>query len=199
LASVGLLVAVFALAGCKKVPQQTNLSALDGAGMQFDTIEQLRKLQVTDVEVQQLVLLRQDELSEQACLALIQIAHGQHQLFTNSEPVAGLIAAGLQESTILELARLDQVASWGGEAVALHLAGAPDGLILSVARRRSAGQPVISGPNLVKLRNAGMSDSQLIAQVQRGTTDEQAGQMIAQHERAATPHGFVRQPGRRRR
>jgi hypothetical protein len=199
LVSVGLLAAAFAFSGCNKVVKQTDMGPLDSAGMQFDTINQLRNLQVTDVEVQQLALVHQDGISDQTCLVLVRIAHERHQLFTNSEPVAGLIGAGLQENTIIELARLDQVTAWGGEAVALHLAGAPDALILEVARRRAAGQPVISEPNLVNLRNAGMSDSQLIAFVQRGTTDAQADQMLAQHERATTPHGFIRQQGRRRR
>jgi len=38
----------------------------------------------------------------------------------------------------------------------------------------------------------------LINFIERGTTDEQAEQMLAAHQRAMTPSGFIRQRGRRR-
>jgi hypothetical protein len=196
LLSSGLLLAACALGGCNKL-RQTDMSGLDAAGMQFEAVEQLRTLQVKDTEVQQLVLAHGAGTSDQTCVELVRIAHGRHQLFASGEAVAGLIDAGLQESSLIELARLDQLGLWAGEAQAMRLAGVSDQVIIEVARRRAAGQSTLSGSRIAALRNFGLPDRQLVAEIQRGTTDAQADQMIARRN-ALVGHSFVRQRGRRR-
>jgi len=184
-------------AGCNKA-QQTNMSALDAAGIPPEVIDQLKGLQVTEVEVQQLVLAHQAGMSDEGCIEMVRIAHSHHQPFSSAEAVTGLMNSGMKESSVLEMARLNLVPMWAGEAQAMRLAGVPESMIMIVARRRAAGQPTISGDRIVKLRNTGMPDSQIIAEIQKGTTDAQADRMIAYHEALMTTHGFVRQSGRRK-
>jgi hypothetical protein len=71
-------------------------------------------------------------------------------------------------------------------------------LILAVAQRRSQGLPVLSSAKIGDLKNAGASEATILDFVQKGLTDQQASEYIAQRERAAGGHGFVYQ-GRRRR
>jgi hypothetical protein len=80
----------------------------------------------------------------------------------------------------------------------MRLAGLSDEVILDVARRRSKGQAVVTGARLAELRDAGFSNAQLVAAVDRGMTDKEADQAIAKHDYAVGGHSFVRQQGRRR-
>jgi hypothetical protein len=187
-----------ALGGCRHI-RSTDMSPLDKAGMYFNSVEQLRQLGVNDAEVQQLVAARQGGVSDRACIELVRIAHGRHQPFSTASVVVGLIQAGLQENTVIELARLNQLALWAGEAQAMKLAGLSDSVILAVARRRAAHQPVLSGSKVAELQNAGLSETQLLAEVDRGISDSQADAIITQRTNAAGGHYFVRQTRRRRR
>ena len=81
----------------------------------------------------------------------------------------------------------------------MKLAGLSEDVVLAVARRRNAGQPVLSSAKAAELRNAGLTNPQILSAVSRGTTDAQADAIIAQRNRAAGGHGFVRQRGTRRR
>jgi hypothetical protein len=190
-----LLASLLLLAGCNKI-RQTNMSPLDSAGMHSDSIDQLHKDRVTDDEIQQLLIAGKAGMSERGCLELVSIARSRHRGFAEGETVAGLLRAGLKESSVLTLVHLDQLAGFSGEAQAMRLAGLSDDVILDVARRHAKGEAVLSGPRLAQLRNVGFSNVQLVAAVDRGITDKQAAEAIASHNNSG--HSFVRQSGRRR-
>ena len=186
------------LAGCKTKVQPTDLAPLDEAGMWFNSMDQLRGLHLTNPEVQQLVVVRQAGLTDQDCVDLVRLARSRGQMFSSGETVAALVSAGLAENSVLELAHLNQLDSWGGQAQILRLAGISDAVIMDAARRRAAGQTVLSGAKISDLQNAGLSQSELLAILDRGTSDAEADAFIARKKYLASGHSFVRQRGRRR-
>ena len=183
--------------GCKR-NQTTDLTPLDKAGVWFNDVQQLRDLGLTDAEVQQVAMTKQSGLSDQDCIELVRMAHARHQPFADGETAAMLIGSGLDRSTVLTLERLNVLGSGAGEAQAMHLARLSDKIILTVAERRAAGQASLSGAKIVALQEIGLTEPQLIAEIDRGLTDSGADTMISQHNVAAAGHGFVRQSGRRR-
>lgn len=184
------------LAGCNKI-KQTNMSPLDAAGMHPESFEQLRKYQVNDGEVQQILMAGRAGMSEQGCVQLVSIARSRHRVFAEGDAITYLFGAGMKESTVMEIVRLDQLTPFGGEAAAMRLAGLSDDVILDAARRRAKGQAVLGGARLAELRDAGFSNAQLVAVLDRGMTDKQADEAIARHNYAVGGHSFVRQHGRR--
>jgi len=192
-----LLLTVLALGGCQKF-RQTDMTPLNQAGMSFSSVEELRHLQVTDAEAQQLALAHQAGISDEGCVELIRIIHGRQETFGNGQDMAGLVRAGFAEDSILTLVRLNQLGLWTGEAQAMRLANLSDEVILSVARRRAAGQTVLSSSKVADLRNAGLTEKEIIEQIQRGATDAEAEAIIARRRYLSGGHGFVRQSGRRR-
>ncbi len=193
----GLLFALLLpLAACKRV-EQTNSQPLDEAGMWSNSVSELRTLNVSNAEIGELTKARQGGLSDPSCIELIKLARSRRQPFSGGQPIADLLAAGSSEQTVVELARLDQLGLWAGEAQALRLAGLSDKVILAVAQRRSRGLPVLSGGKLAGLKNSGASDAVILDFVQKGITDEQASNYIA-HREHTTGTGWVYQ-GRARR
>ena len=183
--------------GCKRlIPTDTR--PLDKAGMWYRSIEELRELNVTDAEVVELAKAREAGISDAACVELVRVARQRKQPFAAGDGVAGLRRVGVGEATILELARLNQLGLWVGEAQAMRLAALSDQTLLGVARRRAAGQAVLSGPLVAQLKNAGLSEAEILGLIERGTTDAEAQEMLAAHERAASSSGFVRYSRRRR-
>jgi hypothetical protein len=195
---LGLALLALFLPGCQRL-HRTDTRPLDQAGMWFHSIEELRALGITDAEVAELAKVRQAGLSDAGCIELVRIARGRKQPFASGDAIADLRRVGTSESTVLELARLDQLGLWVGEAQATRLAGLSDQVVLAVARRRAAGQPVPSGSSLAQLKDAGMSESGLLDLIARGTTDQEAREMIEAHRRAAGSAGFVRYQRWRRR
>jgi hypothetical protein len=53
------------------------------------------------------------------------------------------------------------------------------------------GQGVLAGAGLAEWRDAGFSNTQLIAAVDRGVTDEEAGEIISRRNHALGGHAFV--------
>lgn len=194
----GLAALALLATGCQRL-HPTDMRPLDQAGMWFASIEELRKLAITDAEVAQLSRARQAGISDQACVELLRIARARKQPFSSGEAAAGLRQVGVSESTILVLARLNQLGLWSGESQAMHLAGLSDRIVLAVARRHAAGQEVPSGSSLAKLRDAGMTEAELIALIDGGTSDQQAQAMLETHRRTVSRTGFVRYQRRRRR
>ena len=186
-----LLILLLAFAACKHADQQTNTQALDEAGMWSNSVSELRTLNVSNAEITELTKARQGGLSDPACVELIKFARSHHQPFSGGQPVADLLGVGFSEQMVLDLARLDQLGLWAGEAEALRLAGLSDKVVLAVAQRRSQGLPVMSGKKLGELKNTGASDAVILDFVQKGITDERASEYIAQHERTAGGHGWV--------
>jgi hypothetical protein len=195
---LALIVAALVSAGCNKT-HTTDLTPLDKAGVWFNDVQQLRDLDLTDAEVQQLAAARQSGLSDQDCIAMVRLARDRRQPFAQGQAAATLIGTGLSESTVMALDRINQLGLETGEAQAMHLARLSDQVILAVAERRAAGQPTMSGAKAAELQNVGMTESQILAEIGRGLTDNQADTMIAQHNALAAGQGFVHQTGRRRR
>jgi len=193
-----LLAGLLSVAGCKTKVQPADMAPLDEAGMWFNSIDQLRDFHMTSPEVQQLAVARQAGVTDEDCVELVRLARGRGHIFSNGEAVAGLISAGLAANSVLELDRLNQLDSWGGQAQILRLAGISDAVILDAAHRRAAGQTVLSGAKISDLQNAGLSQHELLAMIDRGTTDAEADAFIARRKYLAAGHSFVHQRGRRR-
>ncbi len=164
--------------------------------MYFNNIAQLREFNLTQDEVAQLAQARQAGLTDEDCVALIEVARRHERPFLEGEAIAGLLRAGFQESSVMALVRLDQL-EIAGEAQVMKLAGLSDEVILALAGRRNAGQPALSSAKAAALRNVQLTNAQILAAINRGTTDAQADAIIAQRTRGAK--GFVRQRGVRRR
>ena len=193
------LTLLLTLAACKRAEQQTNTQSLDEAGMWSNSVSELRTLNVSNAEINELTKARQGGLSDPSCVELIRLARSRQQPFSGGQPIADLLAAGSSEQTVLVLARLDQLGLWAGQAQALRLAGLSDKVILAVAQRRSQGLPVLSGEKLGGLKNSGASEKVILDFIQKGITDEQASKYIALREHASGGTGWVYQGRRRRR
>jgi hypothetical protein len=180
------------LAACKKA-EPVNTQALDDAGMWFNSVAELRSMNVSNAEIGELAKARQAGLTDPSCVELIKLARSRQQSFSGGQSIAELLSTGVPEQTVLELARMNQLGLWAGQAQALHLAGLSDKVILAVAQRRSQNFPVLSGQKLGELKNAGASDAVILDMVQKGITEEQASSYILQREKAAGGHGFVYQ------
>ena len=194
-ASALLLAAMALLGGCKSAPK-VDASPLEQAGMYFNNIAELRSLNLTQEEIGQLAQARQAGLTDDDCVALIKLARQHGQPFKQGDAIAGLMGTGFPEPATMTLVHLDEL-SMAGEAQVMKLAGLSDDVILALAQRRSAGQPVLSSSKVAQLRNVQWSNAQILDAVDRGYTDEDADAIIASHNRAGK--GFVSQRGLRTR
>ena len=164
--------------------------------MWLDSVPQLKTLNISNAEVTELDKAHQAGLTDPASVVLIQLARDRKTPFADGESVADLLNAGSSEATVLQLARLNQLGLWAGEARAIRLAGLSDKVILAVAQRRSKGLTALSGEKLAELKNTGASDLTILEMVQRGDSDQTASNYIAQRDRAAGGHRFVYQATR---
>jgi len=168
----------FWLAGCHQLaPLDTK--PLDGAGMTYDTIQQLKSLKITAPEVTEIANAREGGLSDADCVRAVQIYHGRKEPFHDGDTIARLLQVGMSEDTVLELARLNQLGLGAGELLAVRLTGFSDAMVLEVARRHAEGKPVVSGASLANLKNAGLRESTLLGLVRHGLTDSQANEIIS--------------------
>ncbi|HXN23660.1 MAG TPA: hypothetical protein VOA41_13050 [Candidatus Dormibacteraeota bacterium] len=197
---VPLLIAciAFGTAGCAGF-RSADVRPLDQSGMWYEKIEELKALKVSDAEVAELTKLKQGGLTDSTCMELISLARVQKQPFSDADAILQLHRAGVTEPHILDLARLKQIPSWTGEAVTLRLTGLSDEVVLAVARRRASNLPVLSGPVIARLKNAQVTQSQILQYITGGMTDQQAERDITVRQYALAPHGFSRIHGRRHR
>src|SRR5207247_2227887 len=79
-------------------------------------VEQLKTLNTADVEVGQLVKLKQAGISDDACVTLISGAHRHQHQFASADSAINLARAGYSEPVILEIAKTDQLDSISGDA-----------------------------------------------------------------------------------
>jgi hypothetical protein len=187
-----LLASIVLINSCKPA-QKADTEQADQMAMWLDSVPQLKTLNVSNAEVGELNKAHQAGLTDPSSIILIKLARDRKQPFTDGEPVADLLNAGSSEETVLELARLNQLGAWAGEARAMRLAGLSDKIILAVAHRRSQGLAALSGAKLAELKNTGVSDAVMLDMVQKGDSDATATKFIAQRERAAGGHKFVYQ------
>jgi hypothetical protein len=99
---------VILLSGCEKKPQQ-DYSALDRSGMYPTTIDELKKLKVTDPEVVQLVKLKQAGASDEFCMSMFKVARSRNLDFVSGESAVRLSQAGYSDAQILEMAQSGQI------------------------------------------------------------------------------------------
>src|SRR5271157_484588 len=100
--SLFLGVCLLALAGCKTQPK-TDYAPLDQAGMWSSSVDQLKNLSVTDLEIAQLSKLKRVGASDDLCLALFKAARDHHHDFSNADAAIQLSQAGYSDEQILEL------------------------------------------------------------------------------------------------
>ena len=189
----GLLISSVILASSCKPAQKPDTSQADQMVMWLDSVPQLKTLNVSNAEVAELNKAHEVGLTDPSSVVLIQLARDRKQPFADGQSVADLLNAGSSEETVLELARINQLGAWAGEARAMRLVGLSDKIILAVAHRRSQGLTVLTGARLGELKNTGVSDATILDMVQKGTSDAAVTAFIAQRERAAGGHNFVYQ------
>jgi hypothetical protein len=198
--SLLLGVCVLALAGCQTQPK-TNYAPLDQSGMWSSSVDQLKKLNVTDLEIAQLSKLKQVGASDDFCLALLKAAREHHHDFSNADAAIQLSQAGYSDEQILEMARSDQIDILSGEAITLKLIGLSNPTVQAIIHRRIEGLPTLTSEQIGRLKNTGMSEKQILDLVNQGLSNDQAEKLIAKRE-ASRNHSntsFVRNRGRRSR
>ena len=183
------------LLGCKHAaPLDT--TALDNSGMNFTTIQTLKSMDVTNTEVAQIVEAKQAGFSDDDCIAVVRLARSRNEPFQTGGDIAQLLRAGVSEPTVMQLAQLNQIGLWSGEALAMRLAGLSDQIILEEAHRRSEGRAVLSGASLANFKNAGMREATLLQLVRRGVPDNEAPTIIALRRHGWTDAQILRRyPG----
>ena len=187
------------LAGCKSHPL-TDYRPLDRAGMWSSSMQELKKLNVNDAEVAQLVSLKNAGVSDDICVSLVQAAHDHQHPFASAASAASLNRAGFSDEQILGIARNDKLDSLSGDAVMLRLIGLTDPTVQLILQRRMKGLTTMSSAEIGRLKNTGLSEREIVTRIQSGMTDAQADAEAAAREkaRAHSGTGFVRVHGRRR-
>jgi hypothetical protein len=193
------LVAVFLsfAAGCNNSAlHRVDTSSLDQAGMSYDSIQQLKQLSVTDAEVAEIAKAKQGGFSDDTCLALVRVARNQGHPFNEADAAVSLLQVGMSESDILEIARLKQMGLEAGELQAIRLTGAPDAIVLEVARKHAAGVPILSGPSIARMMNTTMSRQTILELIRRDVPDSQAQSIISMKRHHITDAEILRRyPG----
>jgi hypothetical protein len=194
-----LLLGVFvlAVAGCHQHPL-TDYRPLDQAGMWSSDIEQLKGLNTSDQEIVQIVKLKHAGISDDTCVELVSTAHVRKHPFTSADGASNLAGAGFAEPQILEIARADQLDTISIDAVTLKLIGLSDSTVQLVLHRHLDGQPVMASAEISRLKNTGLTERQILDQINQGMTDEQAEKEIHSRESARNHKdtSFVRVRGR---
>ena len=181
-ASLPLLVSLLLVFGCQRL-KPVDTTPLDRIGLDYSSIQTIKSLNVNNSEVAQIVEARQAGLSSDGCVALLRLARSRKEEFHYGDDVDALLRAGMAEPSILELARLNVLGLWTGEAETMRLAGLSDKIILEAARRHAAGETVLSGASLANFKNTGMSEAALLQLVRRGVPDSEAPTIIALRHR----------------
>jgi len=187
------------LAGCKSHPL-TDYRPLDQAGMWSSSMQDLKKLNVADAEIAQLVSLKNAGVSDDMCVSLVQAAHDHQHPFASASSAANLNHAGFSDEQIMAIARKDQLDALSGDAVMLRLIRLSDPTVQMILQRRMNGLTTMSSAEIGRLKNTGLTEKEIVARIQNGMTDTQADAEAAAREnaRAHSGTGFVRVHGRRR-
>src|ERR1043166_1383127 len=161
------------LAGCKSHPL-TDYRPLDKAGMWSSTMEDLKKLHVSDAEIGQLVALKNAGVSDDMCLSLVQAAHDHQHPFASGASAASLNRAGFSDAQILDIAPNEQRDALSGGAVMLRLIGLSDPAVQLILQRRMKKLTTLSSAEIGRLKNTGLSEKEIVARIQNGMSDAQA-------------------------
>jgi hypothetical protein len=186
------------LAACNSHPL-TDYRPLDKAGMWSSSMESLKKLNVSDAEIAQVVALKGAGVSDDMCISLVAAAHNHRHPFLSAAAAGSLNRAGFADQQILAIANNDQLDALSGDAVMLRLIGLSDGTVQLILGRRMKGMPTLSSAEIGRLKNTGLSEREIVARIESGMTDAQADAEASAREkaRAHSGTGFVRVRGRR--
>ena len=187
-------------AGCEKKPK-INYLPLTQAGFATTTVSDLKKLDVTDAEIPQIVQLKTLGLSDETSLALVKEARAHHHSFSSGDSAGNLIGAGYTEQDVLNMAHTDQLDSVSTEAITLKLIGLSQPTVQLLVSRHLQGLPTLSSAVIGRLKNTGLTEKQILERVDQGMTDEQAEAEATSRE-AKRNHAntdFVRTRAARRR
>ncbi len=161
--------------------------------------EQLKALNVSDPEVSQIVKLKQANVSEETCLALISAAHANQHPFNSADYVINLQGARYADADILDFARANKLDTISGDAVMLRLIGLSDGTVQSILQRHLKSLPTMDTAEISRLKNTGLTEKQILERINDGMTNAEADKEAASRE-AARNHAhtdFVRVRGRK--
>jgi hypothetical protein len=186
------------LAGCNSHPL-TDYRPLDKAGMWSSSMESLKKLNVNDAEIAQVVALKGAGVSDDLCISLVSAAHNHRHPFSSAAAAGSLNGAGFTDDEILAIANHDQLDALSGDAVMLRLIGLSDSTVQLILQRRMKGAPTLSSAEIGRLKNTGLSEREIVARIESGMTDAEADREASAREkaRAHSGTGFVRVHGRR--
>jgi len=190
---------VLLLLGCQK-QVQTDYSSLDQSGMWSSSLDEVKALKPSNMEIAQLTKLKHAGASDDLCLALLKAARTHNHEFSSADSAMDLSRAGYSDAQILEMAQSDQIDVLSGEAVTLKLIGLSNPTVQQIIHRRIEGLPTLTSEQIGRLKNTAMSEKQILEIVNEGLSDQQAETLIAQREaiRNHSNTGFVRVRGRRR-
>ncbi|MGA7914617.1 MAG: hypothetical protein WCA00_05225 [Candidatus Acidiferrales bacterium] len=191
LAAASLVAAALFLASCQAL-MPLDTSPLDHAGLPYDTIKKLKSLHITAQEIPEIVTVHDAGFSDADCIELVQISHTRHQQFTSGDAISTMHGSGMPVGMILALANLNQLGLGYGELQAMYLAGLSDDIIMEVARRHAANQPVLSGASLGNMRNLRMNNVTLLELVRRGIPNSAAPDIIAMRRHGASDAEILR-------
>jgi hypothetical protein len=193
---VGLL--MIPLIGCHTHPL-ADYRPLVQAGVFSGTIEQLKKLNVDDNEISQVLKLKDAHISDDTSVELISTAHAHGHPFNSAYSVGNLQAARYTEPEILNFAKLDKIDSISGDAVMLRLVGLSDPTVDLILQRELQDLPTLSSGEIGRLKNTGLTEKQILDRINEGMTDDAAEKEAASRE-AVRNHShtdFVRLRGRK--
>lgn len=193
-------VCLLLLSGCEKKPVR-DYSALDQSGMYSSSLDELKKMNITDPEVGQLAKLKQVGASDELCLSLFKTARAHNHDFSNGDAAVNLSRAGYSDQQILEMAQADQIDVLSGEAITLKLIGLSNATVQEIIQRRIQGLPTLTSEQIGRLKNTAATEKQILQMVEEGLSGDEAERQITKRE-ASRNHAhtdFVRNQGRKRR
>jgi hypothetical protein len=186
------------LAGCQK-QAKVDYSGLDQSGMWSSSLDEVKALKPSNMEIAQLTKLKQAGASDDLCLSLLKAARAHNHELGSADSAIELSRASYSDAQILEMAQSDQIDILSGEAVTLKLIGLSNATVQEIIHRRIQGLPTLTSEQIGRLKNTAMSEKQILDIVNQGLSDEQAEALIAKRETARNHSntGFVRVQGRK--
>ena len=178
-------------AGCQNA-HYLDTKPLEQAGMDFSSVQTVKAMNPTDVEIAELAKAKMGGLSDKTCIELFKMARSEGQPANFAEAAAGLLQAGMTEDEILELAKMKQMGLNYGELLAMRLTGLSDEVVMEVAWRHAAGRDALSGVSLARLKDTGLSQQALFELVHRGIRDDQVGGIVAMSRKRASESEILR-------
>ena len=136
--------ALICAAGCQNA-HYLDTKPLEQAGMDFSSVQTVKAMNPTDVEIAELAKAKMGGLSDKTCIELFKMARSEGQPANFAEAAAGLLQAGMTEDEILELAKMKQMGLNYGELLAMRFICSP-GMCRPNGQMRSAASENLCHP-----------------------------------------------------